>query len=165
VGAGFLAAALLAAQAWLLAGIIDPVFLQRQTRAEQLAALAALVILATMRATLLWLGDVSAQQSAGHVTRRLRGALAAHVPALGPAYTRTERSGELVSTSAGGIEALDEYVTRFLPARYLAAMVPVFVFGVIFLDRGRAVETGSHDTLLAHGALYPRLVATTQGAG
>jgi ATP-binding cassette subfamily C protein CydD len=52
---------------------------------------------------------------------------------LGPAFARTERTGELASTLVEGVETLDAYVTQFLPARYLAVLLPLFVLLLIFL--------------------------------
>ena len=52
---------------------------------------------------------------------------------LGPAYTHSESSGELVNATVEGVEVLDEYITTYQPARLLAVLVPVFVLLVIFL--------------------------------
>ena len=52
---------------------------------------------------------------------------------MGPAYTRSERSGELVNAAVQGVEALDDYITQFLPARTLAGLLPAFVFLAVFL--------------------------------
>ena len=52
---------------------------------------------------------------------------------LGPAFTRAERSGELVSAAAQGVEDLDDYVTQYQPLRFLAVLVPVLIAVVILV--------------------------------
>jgi thiol reductant ABC exporter CydD subunit len=69
------------------------------------------------------------------VKGRLRARLTQHLFALGPAHIHTERSGELVSTLVEGVEALDEYLTQYQPARLLAGLVPsLVVLAVLLLD-------------------------------
>ena len=74
-----------------------------------------------------------AQRAASRIKGSLRQQLIAHFYALGPAYTQSERSGELVNAAVQGVEALDDYLTQFLPARYLAGLLPAFVFLTILL--------------------------------
>jgi ATP-binding cassette subfamily C protein CydD len=133
VGAGFFAGALFSAQAILLSGVVNRVFLLGQTLADVLPLLGLMLALLLLRASLIWAQEVLAQRSASRVKGGLRQQLLAHFYALGPAYTQTERSGELVNAAVQGVEALDEYVTQFLPARYLAGLVPAFVLLVVFL--------------------------------
>ena len=74
-----------------------------------------------------------AQRSASRLKGSLREQLTQQFFALGPAYTHSERSGELVNATVEGVEVLDEYITTYQPARMLAVLVPVFVLLVIFL--------------------------------
>ncbi|GIV80748.1 MAG: thiol reductant ABC exporter subunit CydD [Anaerolineae bacterium] len=52
--------------------------------------------------------------------------------ALGPAYVRDERSGELAHTVTEGIEALHAYVSEYLPQLALAVLVPLAMLAVVF---------------------------------
>jgi ATP-binding cassette subfamily C protein CydD len=52
--------------------------------------------------------------------------------ALGPAYTRGERSGELVNTAVEGIEALDAYFGQYLPQLALVTLIPLTVLAFVF---------------------------------
>jgi ATP-binding cassette subfamily C protein CydD len=52
---------------------------------------------------------------------------------LGPAFVVGRRAGELVRTTGEGPEALDGYVTRYRPARLLAAIVPLIVSVLILV--------------------------------
>jgi ATP-binding cassette subfamily C protein CydD len=65
-------------------------------------------------------------------TRNLRERFFAHVLELGPAYTRDERSGELVNTAVEGIESLDAYFSQYLPQLALTVLVPVTFLLLVF---------------------------------
>jgi ATP-binding cassette subfamily C protein CydD len=79
----------------------------------------------------MWAGEVTANRVAGQVKHDLRERFFAHILELGPAYTRGERSGELVNTAVEGIEALDAYFSQYRPQLALAALVPLTIFAVI----------------------------------
>ncbi len=133
VAAGFLAGALVVAQAILLSSTVHRVFRLGETLAGVLPLLGALAGLALLRAGLIWAQEASAQGSASQIKLSLRRRLLARIYALGPAFTRGERSGELVNTAVEGIEALDPYVTQFLPALALAVLLPLLVLLAVFL--------------------------------
>ena len=107
VAAGFVAAALFAAQAWWLSGVVDRVFLQGQTLRDVWPLLALMAAMSLFRAASIWLGDGLAQHAASRIKGALRQQLTGHIFALGPAYTRGERSGELVNVLVEGVETLD----------------------------------------------------------
>ena len=135
VALSFLATALWLAFAWLFSAVVNRVFILHQTL-DQVAVLCALIFgLIVVRFALMWGSDVIAQHSANALKRNLRERLDAKLFALGPLYTRGERTGELVRTATAGIEALDEYISQFQPARILAVIVPALVlFVILFLD-------------------------------
>ncbi|MCB0247588.1 MAG: thiol reductant ABC exporter subunit CydD [Anaerolineae bacterium] len=135
VGVGFVSGALFALQAVLLSFAVDGVFLQSRTLSETLPLLGVMVVLLMVRTAAIWAGDILAQRSAGRVKTSLRQQLLSQLVILGPARMSadSERSGELVSTVAQGVEVLDDYIALFLPARYLAALVPTFVFLLVLI--------------------------------
>ena len=92
-----------------------------------------MLLLALVRATFVWSSDVLAQRSASRLKGSLRADLTQRLFTLGPAFTRGERSGELVNSAVEGVEVLDEYITLFQPLRVLAMIVPVLVALVIFV--------------------------------
>ena len=132
VCAGFLAAACVVSQAYLLSDVVNRVFLLHESLADVRLPLVLLLGLAVIRALLLWGSDVLAQNSSSRIKSDLRGRLTRQLFNLGPAFTQSERSGELASTTIEGVEILDEYITVYQPARLLAVIVPVFVLLVIF---------------------------------
>ncbi len=135
VMAGFGAGALFIAQAILLSGVVNRVFRLGQSLADVLPLLGLMGALLLLRAGLIWAQEVLAQRSASRVKGGLRSRFTARLYALGPAYTRGERSGDLVNAAVEGIETLDPYITQFLPARYLAVFVPLLVLlAVLVID-------------------------------
>jgi ATP-binding cassette subfamily C protein CydD len=133
IAAGFGAAVIVVAQARLLSDVVNRVFILHQTLNDVWPFLPVMLWLAMVRAVSVWSGDVFAQKSANHLKGSLRADLTQRIFALGPAFTRAERSGELVNAAVEGVEVLDEYLTLFQPLRALAMIVPVFVALIIFL--------------------------------
>jgi ATP-binding cassette, subfamily C, bacterial CydD len=133
VAAGFLAAVCLAGQAWFLSVVVNRVFILHQTLDDVAPYLLILLLLALLRASIVWSSEVLAQRSASRLKGSLRAQLTQQLLALGPAYTHGERSGELVNAAVGGVEILDEYLTVYQPARLLAMLVPVFMLLVVLI--------------------------------
>jgi ATP-binding cassette, subfamily C, bacterial CydD len=117
--------------ALLLSVVVDRVFLGGGSLGSVSAILVGMVALVLVRGGLLWASEVVGQRAAEDVKSSLRQRLAARLAALGPTYTRGERTGELVHVLGDGVEALDGYAARFRPARTLAAVVPVVVALVV----------------------------------
>jgi ATP-binding cassette subfamily C protein CydD len=117
--------------ALLLSVVAARVFVDGGTLASVDALLLAMLALAVVRGALLWSSDVVSQRAAGGIQTDLRERLAVALVALGPAAVRGDRIGELVYTAGEGVDALDPYVTRYVPARVLAVLVPVLVAIVV----------------------------------
>jgi len=126
VTCGVVAAGLVIAQATLLADIIARVFYGADLGAVQGALLGLAVVLAA-RAGLAGAQEALAHHASIRVKAQLREALLARAVALGPRWLAGERSGELATLSLRGVDALDGYFARYLPALVLAAIVPTVV--------------------------------------
>ena len=133
IGFGVAAAVLVVAQAYLVSASVAEVFLRGGTLATVAPMLVVVAVLAILRAPLSLAGDMLAQGASSLTRGRLREALTAHVLALGPAWTRGERTGELAGVVVDGMDAIDAYLTAFQPARALAVVVPLFVLGAVFV--------------------------------
>lgn len=135
IAAGTVVGAVVLAQAWWLAAVIDRVFLGGADLAAVGGALALLVGLALARATLSWSADVLGQRAAARTKLALRGAAISAVTAAGPVAFARERTGEVVNTLASGVDALDAYVAQYVPQTRLAAIVPAMVLiAVLWAD-------------------------------
>jgi ATP-binding cassette, subfamily C, bacterial CydD len=139
--------------ALLLSVVVDRVFLGGGPLGSVSWVLVAMIALVLVRGGLLWRSEVVAQRAAEDVKSSLRDRLAAKLVALGPTYTRGERTGELVHRMGEGVEALDGYVARFRPARVLAAVVPVVV-GLVVL----AIDPWTVTILLVTGPVLVLLL-------
>lgn len=115
------------AQMDFLSRVVDRVFLRGAGLEEVGALLLSLLGAVVVRAGLLWVREVTAQQGAVRVKSELRERLFAHVLRLGPAYTRGERTGELATIATEDIEKLEAYFSRYLPQVFLSAFVPLLI--------------------------------------
>jgi ATP-binding cassette subfamily C protein CydD len=119
-------------QAYLLSLVVSQVFLDGQALGGVLSLLVAFLVLGLLRAGVTWVAEAAADRVASRVKDDLRTRLAAHLLALGPAYVRGERTGELANTAVEGIEALDAYFRQYLPQLALAALIPLTVLLFVF---------------------------------
>ncbi len=127
---GWLNGVVIVAQAFGLSRIVNRVFLEGQ--GLPWAWLMLLFGLSLLRAGLTWSSHLTAQRVAGQIKSDLRDRLLAHLCALGPAYTQTERSGELTNTALEGIESLDAFFSQYLPQLAMAVLIPLTMLCVIF---------------------------------
>jgi ATP-binding cassette subfamily C protein CydCD len=129
---GFLTGLLTIGQAAGLSRILDGVFLGGQLLADVAGLLRLLLLIVSLRALLAWGSEVSANAVAVRVKSELRKRLFEKILSLGPAYTRSERTGELVNAADEGVEALDAYFSQYLPQLVIAALVPLSILMVVF---------------------------------
>ncbi|MFL5658863.1 MAG: thiol reductant ABC exporter subunit CydD [Ktedonobacteraceae bacterium] len=129
---GALAALLIIAQAFCLSTVISGVFLGGRTLRQVWGTLLVLLGVIVVRGMLAWGSEVTANRAGTRARTGVRERLVAHLFALGPAYIRGERSGELVSVLCEGVEALDPYVSQYLPQVVLAVLVPAILLATIF---------------------------------
>ncbi|MAT95911.1 MAG: thiol reductant ABC exporter subunit CydD [Anaerolineaceae bacterium] len=131
VGLSFLGGLLVIGQAFLLSRIINRAFLAGATRAS-LATLFMLLLGAIGLRALNQAGiQVVAAEVAVRVKQDLRRRLMSHLLQLGPTYTQQERSGELALTITDGIEALDSFFRDYLPALFVALLIPLTILLVV----------------------------------
>ncbi|MEU8105865.1 thiol reductant ABC exporter subunit CydD [Nonomuraea muscovyensis] len=122
--AAVLAGLLVLVQAELLAGVLSGRFAG--------VALAGVAGVVGLRALLAWTQGVFAGRTATGVKSALRHRLLARLQELGPARLTGHRSGELVTLTGRGLDGLDDYLTGYLPAVAVAAVVPVAVLVRLF---------------------------------
>src|SRR5258708_3087093 len=150
---GVLGAIVMIAQMAFLSRIVSLVFLAHQDLAQVSALLVLLVGTIGVHAGIVWVREVTALQGAIRVKSELRERLFARLLQLGPAYSRGERTGELVATLNEGIERLDAYVSRYVPQMALSVLVPLLIAAYILpLDWTSAV------LLLVTGPVIPLLM-------
>jgi ATP-binding cassette, subfamily C, bacterial CydD len=131
VACGFAATALILLQAWLVARTIAGA---TAGAADALAGtVAAVGAVALARAALTYGAETAALRSAARVKSDLRRRLVRQV-AAGDAVidSASTDAGELATLATRGLDALDDYVARYLPQLVLAVLVPLAVLVVVF---------------------------------
>ncbi len=131
-GLGIITAALVVVQALLLARIIAGVAMDHQHLSDVRAALELLVGVVIARAAVSWAQDRFGHRAATTVVAQLRGRLAAQLTALGPGALDGERGPALATLTTRGLDALDGYLTRYLPQLLLASTVTPAVLVVVW---------------------------------
>ena len=119
-------------QAYLVSATVNDVFLEKQTLLQVTHWMQLLFIVIAARGLLTWLNEVAANAVAVRVKSNLRERLFAHILALGPAFSRGERTGELTTAAVEGIEALDAYFSQYLPQLVISALVPITILILVF---------------------------------
>ena len=110
-----------------MARAISDVFIGGEGLSEVLPLLIGAAVVAIIRTLLMAGQEMLAQRASSRLRQSLRRALLDQLFELGPTWLTGERTGEVVSAVTGGLESLDVWITSFLPARYLAALVPGLV--------------------------------------
>ncbi|NHI08552.1 ABC transporter ATP-binding protein/permease [Streptomyces sp. KO7888] len=134
VALGALGAGLLVAQAMLIAEVVVGAFQQGTTAAGLRTPLLLLVGVACGRALVGWLTELAAHRASAAVKSELRGRLLERATALGPGWLSGQRTGSLVALATRGVDALDDYFSRYLPQLGLAVVVPVAVLARIVTE-------------------------------
>ncbi len=129
---GLVAGLLAIGQSYLISSTVNGVFLQKQTLLLVSGWMQLLLLVIVARGLLTWANELAANTVAVRVKTDLRERLFAHILALGPSYSRSERTGELTTAALEGIEALDAYFSQYLPQLVISILVPVTILILVF---------------------------------
>lgn len=134
VGLGGLGALLVIAQAMLVAEVVVGAFQHGLAVAELRTPLLLLAAVAFGRGLVSWLTELAAHRASAAVKSELRGRLLERATTLGPGWLSGQRTGSLVALATRGVDALDDYFSRYLPQLGLAVVVPVAVLARIVTE-------------------------------
>ncbi|MEU5339983.1 thiol reductant ABC exporter subunit CydD [Streptomyces sp. NPDC020766] len=134
VGLGVVGAVLVIAQAMLIAEVVVGAFQHELSVAELRTPLLLLAAVAVGRACVSWLTELAAHRASAAVKSELRRRLLERAGALGPGWLSGQRTGSLVALATRGVDALDDYFSRYLPQLGLAVVVPVAVLARIVTE-------------------------------
>ncbi|MFC5722710.1 thiol reductant ABC exporter subunit CydD [Streptomyces gamaensis] len=123
-GLSLLTAAVTVAQAVLLAGVLAEGFARHTVPGGRLAALAAVL---AARALLAWARTALAQRAAADAKQLLRERVTGALRRVGPVRLAARRHGETATLLTRGLDALDPYVTGYLPTLAAMTVVPLAV--------------------------------------
>jgi ATP-binding cassette subfamily C protein CydCD len=138
---GVVSAALIVAQAALLASVIYRAAMHHASLAQLEGRLIALAAVLLARALADAAFDLSGRWGAIRIMSELRARLVARLLLSGPERRPAgARTGELASTAVQGVDSLEAYFAGYLPQLVLATVVPLAVIGwVLALDPLTAV--------------------------
>ncbi|MFG3012083.1 thiol reductant ABC exporter subunit CydD [Streptomyces cinerochromogenes] len=134
VGLGAVGAGLVIAQAMLVAEVVVGAFQHGHSAGELRTPLLLLAAVAVGRSVVAWLTELAAHRASAAVKSELRGRLLDRAGALGPGWLSGQRTGSLVTLATRGVDALDDYFSRYLPQLGLAVVVPVAVLARIVTE-------------------------------
>ncbi len=123
-GLALLGAGLVLGQAELLAGLLADGF---AGHGPWTAGLAALGTVLALRGLLAWTRGALAQRAAAEAKRTLRDRIAERLRDTGPRRLAAGRHGETATLFTRGLDALDPYITGYLPTMAATAVVPLVV--------------------------------------
>ncbi|MFJ3500264.1 thiol reductant ABC exporter subunit CydD [Streptomyces sp. NPDC090135] len=131
---GLVGAALVVAQAMLVAEVVVGSFQQGRSVSALATPLLLLAGVAVARGLVSWLTELAAHRASAAVKSELRGRLLGRAAALGPGWLSGQRTGSLIALATRGVDALDDYFARYLPQLGLAVVVPVAVLARIVTE-------------------------------
>ncbi|MGV9319543.1 thiol reductant ABC exporter subunit CydD [Streptomyces sp. NPDC003660] len=131
---GGLGAGLVIAQAMLIAEVVVGAFQHGKSAGDLVTPLALLAGVACGRALVSWLTELAAHRASAAVKSELRERLVERAAVLGPGWLSGQRTGSLVTLATRGVDALDDYFSRYLPQMGLALVVPVAVLARIVTE-------------------------------
>ncbi|MFF2134301.1 thiol reductant ABC exporter subunit CydD [Streptomyces sp. NPDC058193] len=134
VALGLVGAALVIAQAMLVAEVVVGGFQDGLTASGLRTPLLLLAAVALGRALVAWLTELAAHRASSAVKSELRGRLMERASGLGPGWLGGQRTGSLIALATRGVDALDDYFSRYLPQLGLAVVVPVAVLARIVTE-------------------------------
>ncbi|MEV3852874.1 thiol reductant ABC exporter subunit CydD [Streptomyces sp. NPDC050095] len=131
---GAAGAGLVIAQAMLIAEVVVGAFQHGFDAARLSTPLILLAVVAVGRALVSWLTELAAHRASAAVKSELRGRLLERAAQLGPNWLSGQRTGSLVALATRGVDALDDYFSRYLPQLGLAIVVPVAVLARVVTE-------------------------------
>lgn len=134
VALGLVGAGLVVAQAMLIAEVVVGAFQDDLGAGGLRTPLLLLGAVAVGRGLVSWLTELAAHRASAAVKSELRGRLLERAARLGPEWLSGQRTGSLVALATRGVDALDDYFSRYLPQLGLAVVVPVAVLARIVTE-------------------------------
>lgn len=127
-----LAGWLLVPQAAAIAWCVQRVLVEDAAPAQLGPGLLTLLGAALLRAGLQWLGRRQADAAVETLKHQLREELLQALAARGPRWIRQQRSGALAELPGTHVDALDGYITGFVPVRTEILGVPLVLLAAVF---------------------------------
>ena len=118
-------------QAWLLAHAVNVVVIGGQGLANAAQWLWPLLGVVVLRTAASAISDAVAFEAGARVVRAARMQLQEHITALGPSWTRRQRTGDLTNTLFDATESIGRYYVGYLPQRTLVVFIPLAILAFV----------------------------------
>ncbi len=167
VALGILTAALVVAQALLLAHALGKAAHDEATPASLGPTIGWLAAVVVARAGVVAVQERFAHRAATRAVGELRAGVVGHAVALGPRWLATGRGPEVVTLATRGLDALEPYFVRYLPQLVLSATVtPATILVVLGLDwASAAIVVGTLPLVPVFMVLIGRMTEGTSQRG
>ncbi len=123
---------LLIAQCWMLAQVLNTTAIDHQPITDIWGYLAGMIGFFLLRAGVNYGSQRFTFEAGARLRTELRTRLFDHIHALGPAWSRDQRSGARATEVVDGVEALDKYFSLYLPQMQLAIIIPAAILVFVF---------------------------------
>lgn len=120
------------AQAYLIATIIDSVFLKNQNLQDIWTRMLLLLGVYFVKAGLVYTTEFTGAKLAIEIKSAMREEVLSKIAELGPVYAGGEKTGELSLTLLDGIESIDAYYSQYLPQLIFSAAIPITMLFFVF---------------------------------
>ena len=132
VALGIGSGALLVGQAHLLSRIVHGAFMAGLDRSHLIPLFLLLIVIIAARAGLGWWRETTGFTAGAAVREQVRKALLDHIVQMGPVGITHMPAGRLVSSAFEQVDALQNFIARYIPQMALAALLPMVLLAFIF---------------------------------
>lgn len=132
IGLQFASGLLLIMQTWILAKVVSAVLVDHKALTDLMSWILLLPVLFTCRAVLAWMAERVSFAAAAKTRQCVRMELLDRLGKLGPVRLAGEGGGDLVTMLQDGVDGLESYYSRYLPAMTMVVLLPLTILVVVF---------------------------------
>ncbi len=132
IALGSFSGLLIIAETWCLANVVNAAMIEQQALAELMPWLWAMLLILLVRVATVYLSEQVAFSAAATVKQLIRQRLVNKLQQLGPLALGDTHSGGLSALLLDGVESLENYFARYLPAMSIAVWVPLAILLFVF---------------------------------
>ena len=140
-----------------IAQLVGAAFAGSLTSAQLWQNLVLCLATVPMRFAFTMLASAMSDQASKDVKRTLRSSIYAKLARLGPNYTETAATSEVVMLASEGVEQIDTYFAKYLPQLFYSLLAPVTLFVLLV-----GVHARSAILLLCCVPLIPMSIVAVQ---
>ncbi len=124
---GVLSGALIVAQAWMLAKILNHLIMENIPREALLLPFTLLVLVFIIRSWVTWLRERVGFHAGAHIRFEIRRRVLDRLQQAGPAWIQGKPAGSWATLILEQIDDMHDFYARYLPQMTLAASVPLLI--------------------------------------